>query len=135
MWAMIYEESDPGMKAAYGEMLSMSLEYPEQKQWYIAWIIELHDGTRVGDLCFKGLSEGGMVEIGYGILPQFQGNGYATEAVRAMTAWAAAQPGVKSVEAETEAENAASQSVLKKAGFVPSGRNGEEGPRFILCEN
>ena len=32
----------------------------------------------------------------------------------------------------TEADNLASQRVLEKAGFVPSGEYGEEGPRFVL---
>ena len=36
------------------------------------------------------------------------------------------------LEAETDAENAASQSVLEKCGFRPNGTFGEEGPRFTL---
>ena len=81
---------------------------------------------------FKGLPENGQPEIGYGISPEFQGQGYATEAVRAACRWALAQPGVAAVEAETEPANAASQAVLRKVGFVPTGTVGKEGPRFIL---
>ncbi len=33
--------------------------------------------------------------------------------------------------AETEPGNIASQRVLEKAGFIPTGTNGEEGPRFV----
>ena len=40
--------------------------------------------------------------------------------------------GVAAVEAETEPANAASQAVLRKVGFVPTGTVGKEGPRFIL---
>ena len=36
------------------------------------------------------------------------------------------------MEAETDAENAASQRVLEKYGFRPNGTFGEEGPRFTL---
>ena len=131
MRALIDAEPDEGLKAAYGEMLAACLAHPAQRQWYAAWFLELPNGTRVGDLCFKGLSEEGTVELGYGLLPEFWGHGYATEAVCAVTRWAAKQPGVLRVEAETDPENLASQNVLKKAGFVPTGTVGEEGPRFV----
>lgn len=130
MQMLIAEEKEEELKKAYGEMLSCCMAHPEQRQWYAAWFIEQTAGERVGDLCFKGLSEDGTVEIGYGLLPAFWGKGYATEAVVAVTEWAAKQPGVKTIEAETEPENTASQRVLEKAGFVPTGKNGEEGPRF-----
>ena len=44
--------------------------------------------------------------------------------------WALAQLAVTRVEAETEPDNRASQRVLEKCGFLPSGTIGEEGPRF-----
>ena len=94
------------------------------------WFIELKDGTHVGDLCFKGLNADGSVEIGYGIVDEYQGKGCATEAAEAAVAWALEQPGVIRVEAETEPDNKASQRVLEKCGFVPTGTMGEEGPRF-----
>ena len=59
------------------------------------------------------------------------GRGYAAEAVSAMVGWAFKQPGVKCVTAETEADNIASQKVLSKAGFIPTGETGEEGPLFL----
>ena len=86
----------------------------------------------MGDLCFKGLPENGHPEIGYGLLPEYEHQGYATEAVRAACRWAFGQPGVTAVEAETDPDNAASQAVLHRVGFVPAGVMGEEGPRFIL---
>ena len=62
----------------------------------------------------------------------FQGRGYATEAVHAACRWAFGHGELKSLEAETEAGNAASQSVLAKCGFRATGTLGEEGPRFAL---
>ena len=41
------------------------------------------------------------------------------------------QDGVKQVEAETDAENLASQKVLFRTGFIRNGKIGEEGPRFV----
>lgn len=134
MRALLARTTDPELVGPYTEMLTLSLRHPEQWIWYTAWGLYQNDsGDFVGDLCFKGLPKNGQPEIGYGISPEFQGQGYATEAVRAACRWALAQPGVAAVEAETEPANAASQAVLRKVGFVPTGTVGKEGPRFILC--
>ena len=131
MQNLIARTHDPELKKAYGEMLQGSLEHPAQWEWYAVWNIEGKDGETIGDLCFKGLGADGRVEIGYGVLEEQQGRGYATEAVAAAVEWALAQPGVMRVEAETDPDNKASQRVLEKCGFKPSGIMGEEGPRFF----
>ena len=132
MEAMIASEQNEELKKAYTEMLEGCLRHPDQWDWYAMWMIEKTDGTHIGDLCFKGLREDGIAEIGYGILEEHQGQGYATEAVQAACHWAFLHPDVRSLEAETDAENAASQRVLEKCGFRPNGTFGEEGPRFSL---
>lgn len=76
---------------------------------------------------FKGPPQDGTAEIGYSVLPQFQGGGYATEMVNGLVRWALGQPGVVRVAAETEWANPASVCVLSKAGFVPSGPAAESG--------
>ena len=82
---------------------------------------------------FKGPPEDGAVEIGYAVLPQFRGRGYATEMVVAMTGWALTQPGVERVTAEVMAENHASWRVLAKAGFQRAGEGEEPGSlRFVF---
>ena len=127
---IITAETDAGLKAAYMQMLDGCLQHPDQWEWYAMWMIELRDETHIGDLCFKGLHADGMTEIGYGILEDYQGRGYASEAVDAAVAWALRQAAVTRVEAETEPDNRASQRVLEKCGFLPTGAFGEEGPRF-----
>ena len=119
------------LKKAYREMLDGYLAHPEQGEWYAIWLVTRHDGVRVGNLSFKGLDEDGSVEIGYGINAEYQGRGYATEAVKAVVDWSMNQAGVLRVEAETEPYNKASQRVLAKCGFVPNGIIGEEGPRYV----
>ena len=131
MEAFIAAEADAELKKAYAEMLEGCLRHPDRWEWYAMWMIELRDGTHIGDLCFKGLEANGMAEIGYGILEEYQGQGYATEAVGAVVIWALKQPFVTRVEAETAPNNRASQRVLDKCGFLPSGTIGEEGPRFF----
>ena len=136
MEAFIAAEADAELKTAYTEMLEGCLRHPDQWEWYAMWMIELRDGTHIGDLCFKGLDANGMTEIGYGILEEYQGQGYATEAVGTVVIWALKQPDVTRVEAETALDNLASQRVLEKCGFLPVGTVGEEGPRFFetACE-
>ena len=124
-------QTDPELIQAYREMLQGAIDHPDEWAWYAIWMIERKDGTPVGDLSFKGLLPNGRVEIGYGILENFWGNGYATEAVNAAVEWALSQPEVSCVEAETEPNNSASQRVLAKCGFCPTGTFGEEGPRFV----
>lgn len=131
----IAEQTDDVLIAAYKEMLDGCIAHPDQWDWYAIWMIESKDGTHIGDLCFKGITEEGSTEIGYGIEEDHQGCGYATEAVSALVDRAFRQPGVLCVTAETEESNAASQRVLKKNGFIPTGETGEEGPLFIRRKN
>ncbi len=131
MESMIAAERDDDLKKAYGEMLEGSLSHPEDREWYAVWMIEKADGTRIGDLCFKGFDAARNPEIGYGILEEYRGRGYAAEAVRLALQWAFRHPEVNAVEAETDPDNAASRRVLEKCGFLPMGIMGEEGPRFI----
>ena len=74
--------------------------------------------TLVGVAGFKGMpSEDGTVEIGYGVLPEYQRRGYATETVRAFLAHAFASPKVRRVTAETFPHLTPSVGVLEKCGF------------------
>ena len=134
MKLIIKNEKDPEMKRAYEEMLAGCENDPENRIWYAVWLMELKSkpGTIVGDFCFKGLGADGTVEIGYGLRDGFCGNGYMTETVGFISEWALSQHGVVRVEAETEKDNIPSQKVLASCGFVPTGENGKEGPRFAL---
>lgn len=131
MVSFIASQSVPELKAAYTEMLNGSLSNPDMWEWYAIRMIELKDGSHIGELCFKGLSEDGTAEIGYGIDEEYQGCGYATEAVSAIAEWALKQPGVVCITAEAQESNIASIRVLDKAGFTPTGETGEEGPLFV----
>ena len=127
--------SDPELAQAYTEMLDGALAHPESALWYLPWSFSLRDGgVMIGDACFKGLPESGAPEVGYGLEAAYWNRGYATEGVAALCRWALAQPGVTGIEAETAPDNAASQRVLEKLGFQPTGATGEEGPRFYLKE-
>ena len=57
------------------------------------------------------------VEVGYGLNEGFRGNGYMTEALAALCAWAFGDAGVSAVTAETDRDNFASHAVLQKCGM------------------
>lgn len=75
-------------------------------------------GTVIGHCAYKGPpSPEGVVEIAYGIDPACQGRGYATEAARALIAFALGSGLVRLVCAHTRPEKNASARVLTKCGF------------------
>jgi RimJ/RimL family protein N-acetyltransferase len=72
----------------------------------------------VGGCGFKGPpDQAGVVEIAYGIDPAHQGKGYATEAARAMVAFAFRDPRIRMVIAHTLSAEHASARVLTKSHF------------------
>nr|WP_281548553.1 GNAT family N-acetyltransferase [Alistipes onderdonkii] len=95
---------------------------PVNHLFHTFWFLILRDGGAVaGSACFKGAADAdGRVEIGYGLEKAFEKQGYMTEAVRALCAWAKQQPGVRQITAETDPDNRASQRVLQRAGFHPA---------------
>jgi ribosomal-protein-alanine N-acetyltransferase len=65
--------------------------------------------------------EDGAARLGYRVAQHVAGRGVATAAVRELCQLAAARHGLRILRAATSRENAASQRVLTKAGFVPVG--------------
>ena len=124
--------SDESLRSAYEEMQKGAIENELFRKWYAPWkICRKTDGIMVGNLCFMGEPKNDAVEVGYGLFPEYEGNGYMTEALESVLNWAfGCGEGVYFIEAETDAENTRSQKILKSLGFVPDGE-GEEGPRFV----
>jgi RimJ/RimL family protein N-acetyltransferase len=85
-------------------------------------LIHRNSGTAVGSCGFKGPPDAeGMVEIAYGIEPEHQGKGYATEAAAALVGYAFASDQVRVVRAHTLPVPNASTRVLTKCGFQKIG--------------
>ena len=112
----------------------------EKAQLSADWLARLHASTSedpwthgfslvhrdsdivVGKGGFKGPpAADGVAEIAYGVVPDHQGKGYATEAAQALVAWAFSSGRVRVVRAHTFAEVNASARVLTKCGFQPIG--------------
>lgn len=56
-------------------------------------------------------------ELGYELLPQFQGKGLMSEAVKALLKYAFNEMGIETIEAYTHRENVASKKLLERRGF------------------
>jgi len=106
--------------------------------WY--WVLRRtapEEGWLIGSGGFKGQPQlEGAVEIGCSVLPQYQGRGYATEAVAGLLAWVFSYDEVTRTIAETPSENKASIRVLAKLGFDCTGQGSEaDTVRFELTRD
>jgi RimJ/RimL family protein N-acetyltransferase len=91
----------------------------EPDPWVVGFAVVLRDdGSVIGTAGFKGPpGADGVVEIAYGVAPEHQGKGYATEAAEALVALALRSGRVRVVRAHTRPGPNASTRVLEKCGF------------------
>lgn len=68
----------------------------------------------------------GLAEVGFGIIPEQWGNGYASDALRTMCSYAFEERGLHKVYGNAFATNAGSQRVMEKVGFQEEGILREE---------
>jgi ribosomal-protein-alanine N-acetyltransferase len=83
------------------------------------------DGLVVGEIG-GAVVEPRTAEIGYAIVDSCAGRGYASAAVRELTALARETAGVERLVAHAPLERPASSRVLEKAGFSPAGERDDE---------
>ena len=104
----------------------------EPDPWRIGFaVVHRQSHCVIGSAAFKGPPDSdGMVEIAYGIVPSFEGRGYATQAAKALVAYAVESGLVKTIRAHTLPTPNASTNVLKKCGFKFTGNviDPEDGP-------
>jgi ribosomal-protein-alanine N-acetyltransferase len=84
------------------------------------YVLVAEDGSVLGRFNLYDF-EDGTAELGYRVAQHVAGRGVATAIVRELCRLAAARHGLRTLRAATARENAASQKVLAKAGFVPAG--------------
>lgn len=81
------------------------------------------DGRAIGGLGFHGPADAdGGVTIGYGLVPAAHGQGYASEALRALLLFARAQ-GATRVRGDADHDNVASHHVMTAAGMRSVGQD------------
>ena len=84
------------------------------------YVLVAEDGSVLGRFNLYDLQDG-TAAVGYRVAQHVAGRGVATETVRELCGLAAAQYGLRTLKAATSLENAASQKVLARAGFIPVG--------------
>jgi RimJ/RimL family protein N-acetyltransferase len=101
--------------------------HPGDGGWSLYYILEAPSSADLrprlaGIAGYKGTPDAnGIVEIGYGVVPEKRRRGYASEAVRALLANAFADERVRSVVAHTLPDLVPSIGVLLGTGFVYNG--------------
>lgn len=85
-------------------------------------------GTLVGFVGFRPFYEPPVLQLLYGLLPDFTGQGLATEMAQAAVDLAFTAHGLAAVRASTDEPNTASVRVLERLGMTLIGT--EDGPRF-----
>jgi ribosomal-protein-alanine N-acetyltransferase len=84
------------------------------------YVLVAEDGSVLGRFNLYDL-EDGTARLGYRVAERVAGRGVATATVRELCRMATARHGLRTLRAATSHDNAASQKVLTKAGFVPVG--------------
>jgi [ribosomal protein S5]-alanine N-acetyltransferase len=122
--------SEPLQRALGMKRIKMAAASPADHPWYTYWLMVLADAPAgIGLIGFKGAPNAdGASEVGYGTDAEYQGRGYMTEALQALTAWALQDERCRVVTATT-VKNPASERVLRKAGFELLGE-GDEGSNW-----
>ncbi|MFI9542851.1 GNAT family N-acetyltransferase [Streptomyces sp. NPDC052016] len=84
------------------------------------YVLVAEEGSLLGRFNLYDL-EDGTARLGYRVAEQVAGRGVATTTVRELCRKATGVHGLRTLRAATSHDNAASQKVLTKAGFVPVG--------------
>ena len=94
----------------------------ELRNLFIFGVWDRASGGHVGETYLANPDwEVPRVEVGYFIVRECTGKGYATEAARATVRYAFEQMGVLRVDLRCAADNAASRHVAERCGFVQEG--------------
>lgn len=125
----------PPIMADAQENLVWMIESGARLAGALSWYMVLREKhLLVGFVGFKGPPRDGRVDIGYAVLDAHQRQGYASEAVRALTHWAFLDTRVQRIVAETMPDLTASIRVIEKCGYALIDTNaiGHEGEKSVV---
>jgi len=88
-----------------------------EKDTWLQLAVCLKGGPLIGDIGVHCLVDEQQVEIGYTLSPEYQGKGYAAEAVRAVIAYLFSELEKHRVSASVDPDNSRSVKLLEKLGF------------------
>lgn len=107
----------------------------EPKPRRTRFAVRTQDGVYTGTINVEtDESDPTTAEIGYYLGKEFQGHGYATEAVNLLTAHAFDSMGLQKIYALVDARNATSARVMERAGYAMVGQVLEHGEPHLRYE-
>jgi len=111
-----------GTRASVAAALARAAHYYDSFPGLGVWPAEERaTGRFIGWFCLKYVPKTAEVEVGYRLLPEAWGRGYATEGARALVARGFDVLGLYRIIGLAHPENLASQRVLQKAGLRDAG--------------
>ena len=111
------EELDYRLTAFLKRLETELADDPDHYLFFTEFLITRKtDGHIVGSIDYKYVPKDGVTEVGYGLNPRYEGNGYMTEALTAFLSYGKSL-GIRTVRADTLSDNVRSQNVLKRCGF------------------
>ena len=114
-----YLDRQPGKSIDDAKIFIQTINENIKKNDSIYWAITLNSTDKlIGTICLFDFSEENLkVEIGYELLPGFQGQGIMQEAALKVIDYGLKDIGVNSIEAYTHFENRSSMRLLEKLNF------------------
>ncbi len=98
----------------------------EEGRWVVWAVCQAGDDTLMGTACLWNFDGDSGAEVGYDLMPCFQGRGYMAEALAAVLGYGFGTLALRRVEARTHPDNAPSRRLLERLGF---GLVGMESPQ------
>ncbi len=116
-------DGKPQTKEHYEKRIPELLKYTQKHPGLGLWPTYLKKTNEfIGWYILKHLPDGGEVEVGFRIKKKFWGNGYSTEAGKALLKHGFETLGLKKIAAIVRPDNFASQAVIKKIGLQEKGK-------------
>ena len=107
--------------------LDQARSCPQDAPWLVRAAVREPGCVVVGHAGFHGRPDAtGMVEVGYTVMPEHRGHGYAHELLAALVDDAGTLGDVRVVRATISPANAASLAVVRRAGFAHVGEQWDD---------
>lgn len=120
-WGYDWREDYPSGEPPKEYFLECAREWFHRK-WEVSFGIYAKESL-VGEVVMHRFGYRSDVELGVRLLPEAEGKGYASEAMRALANYAFLKLGLERAEAKCFRENAKSEKMLRAAGFLPCGKD------------
>jgi RimJ/RimL family protein N-acetyltransferase len=117
-WATPYSRT--AAESTIADTVAMT-DGPADGGWWMATLVETSSNQIIGDMSLHLTNNRRTAEVGYSLNSASWGNGYATEALMALLAWAFEALPITRVTGSMHPDNRASAMLLERAGLLFEG--------------